>query len=128
MANWQMYQPNPAARNVGDCAIRAIAKALDTDWETAYALATMAGFQMNDLPNSNTVWGAVLRKRGFFRHIIPNTCPDCYTVGEFADDHPEGVYVVCTGNHVLTIKDGIAFDSWDSRQEIPIFYWSEEAE
>lgn len=30
------YNPNPAGRRVGDCAVRAVAKALDTDWETAY--------------------------------------------------------------------------------------------
>jgi hypothetical protein len=85
----------------------------------------MAGYQMNDMPSSNSVWGAVLRKRGFYRHIIPNTCPDCYTIGQFADDHPEGVYVVCTGNHVCVVENGTVFDSWDSRGEVPIFFWSE---
>ncbi len=125
MAEWKYYNPSPAARNVGDCSVRAIAKALDTDWETAYVLIAMTGYQMNDMPSSNSVWGSVLRKRGFYRHIVPNACPDCYTVGQFADDHPEGVYVVGTGNHVVTIRDGLVFDSWDSRNEIPIYFWSE---
>ena len=125
MAEWKMYNPSPAARNVGDCSVRAGAKALGTDWETAYVLITMAGFQMNDMPSSNSVWGAVLRKRGFYRHIIPNSCPDCYTVGQFADDHPKGVYVVGTGSHVVTVEDGVVFDTWDSRGEIPIYFWSE---
>lgn len=125
MAEWKYYNPSPAGRNVGDCSVRAIAKALDLDWETAYTLITMAGFQMNDMPSSNSVWGAVLRKRGFYRHIVPNACPDCYTVGQFADDHPNGIYVVGTGNHVVTVEDGTVFDSWDSRGEIPIYFWSE---
>ena len=125
MAEWKMFNPSPSARNVGDCSVRAIAKALNVDWETAYALITMAGFQMNDMPSSNSVWGSVLRRRGFYRYIIPNTCPDCYTVGEFADDHPEGTYVIGTGNHVVTVKDGDDYDSWDSRNEIPVYYWSE---
>ncbi len=125
---WTQYNPNPAGRNVGDCAVRAIAKALDTDWETAYALIAEAGYQMADMPSSNSVWGAVLRGRGFYRHALPNTCPDCYTVGQFAQDHPRGVYVVGTGSHVVTIRDGVAFDSWDSTQEIPVFFWSEEAD
>lgn len=128
MADWKQYNPNPAARNVGDCAIRAVAKALDTDWETAYAMVTMAGYQMGDMPSSNSVWGAVLRKRGYYRHIVPNTCPDCYTIGQFADDHPDGVFVVGTGNHVVTIEDGVVYDTWDSRNEIPVYYWSEEVE
>lgn len=33
---WDKYNPNPVGRSVGDCAIRAVAKALDVTWETAY--------------------------------------------------------------------------------------------
>ena len=127
MARWQMFLNNPAGRNVGDCAVRAVSAALGVDWETAYALIAKAGYQMADMPSSNGVWGAVLRQNGFYRHVIPNTCPDCYTIGDFADDHPEGVYVVGTGNHVVTIRDGVVFDSWDSRSEIGQYYWSKEA-
>lgn len=127
MAEWKQYANNPAGRNVGDCSVRAVSKALDVDWETAYVMITMAGYQMGDMPSSNSVWGAVLRKRGFYRHALPNDCPDCYTVADFADDHPQGVFVVGTGNHVVTVEDGVVYDSWDSRKEIPIYYWSEEA-
>ena len=128
MAEWKQWNPSPAGRNVGDCAVRAVAKALGVDWETAYVMITMAGYQMNDMPSSNAVWGAVLRKRGFYRHTVPNECPDCYTIGQFADDHPDGVFVVGTGNHVVTVVDGVIWDSWDSRSEIPVYYWSEEDE
>ena len=34
MNRWVWYNPSPTGRNVGDCAVRAIAKALDIDWET----------------------------------------------------------------------------------------------
>lgn len=128
MADWKQWNPNPAGRNVGDCAVRAVAKALGVDWETAYVMISMAGYQMGDVISSNSVWGAVLRRRGFYRHIIPNTCPECYSVGQFADDHPDGTFVVGTGNHVVTVVDGVIWDSWDSRSETPIYYWSEEDE
>lgn len=128
MSRWQMFSNNPAGRNVGDCAVRAVSLALDTDWETAYALIAMNGYLMGDMPSSNSVWGAVLRQNGFYRYAIPNTCPDCYSVGDFANDHPKGVYVVGTGNHVVTIKDGIVLDSWDSSREIPQFYWYKKEE
>ena len=123
MSRWRLYNPSPVGRNVGDCSVRAVAKALDTDWETAYALITMNGYLMGDMPSSNAVWGAVLRQNGFSRYAIPNTCPDCYTLEQFAEDHPSGTYVVGTGNHVATIRDGLIWDSWDSSQEIPQFYW-----
>ena len=128
MSKWTLYNPSPVGRNVGDCSVRAVAKALDTDWETAYALIAMNGYLMADMPSSNAVWGAVLRQNGFSRYAVPSTCPDCYTIGDFADDHPHGVYVVGTGNHVCTIRDGVIFDSWDSRSEIPQFYWRKKEE
>ena len=123
MAVWKQFNNNPTGRSVGDCAVRAVSVALNTDWETAYALIAMNGYLMGDVISSNAVWGAVLRQNGFYRRAVENTCPDCYTVADFADDHPHGVYVVGTGNHVCTIRDGVVFDSWDSRSEIPQFYW-----
>ena len=126
MSRWRLYNPSPVGRNVGDCAVRAIAKALNTDWETAYALIALNGYLMGDMPSSDAVWGAVLRQNGFSRWSIPNSCPDCYTIGDFAEDHPNGIYVVGTGTHVATIRDGIVYDSWDSTQEIPQFYWHKE--
>ena len=120
---WVEYNPNPAARRVGDCAVRAVAKALDTDWETAYATIAAAGFRMGDMPSSDSVWGAVLRQNGFYREAIPNTCPDCYTAEDFCRDNPEGVYVLGFGGHVATVQDGDLFDSWDSSREVPVYYW-----
>lgn len=120
---WQPWNPNPTGRNVGDCAVRAIAAALDVDWETAYAMIAVNGFAMGDMPSSNSVWGAVLRQNGFYRESIPNECPDCYTFEDFAADHPKGTFVLGTGSHTATIRDGILMDSWDSRREIPQFYW-----
>ena len=124
MMIWTQYNENPTGRNVGDCAVRAVSVALGIDWETAYALMALNGYLMGDMPSSNAVWGAVLRQHGFYRQAVPDTCPDCYTIGQFADDHPEGVYVVGTGNHVVTVRDGVVYDSWDSRTEIPQYYWS----
>jgi len=126
VSRWKNYNPSPVGRNVGDCAIRAVAKALNTDWETAYAMIALNGYLMGDMPSSNAVWGAVLRQEGFKRYAIPNRCPDCYTLDDFAKDNPKGVFVVGTGNHVATIKDGLIWDSWDSSKEIPIYYWTKE--
>jgi len=126
MAIWKQFNNNPVNRAVGDCAVRAVSVALGTDWETAYALIAMNGFLMADMPSSNSVFGAVLRQHGFSRYAIPNTCPDCFTIDDFADENPKGVYVVGTGNHVVTIKDGVIYDSWDSRREIPQYYWHKE--
>lgn len=46
---WIRYNPNPTGRTVGDCAVRAIAKALKIDWETAYELIAANGYRMGDM-------------------------------------------------------------------------------
>lgn len=120
---WIKFQNNPAGRNVGDCAVRAISVALSVDWETAYALLVAHGYMLADMPSSDAVWGAVLRKYGFVRESIPNTCPDCYTAEDFCHDHPEGVFVLGFGDHTATVVDGDIYDSWDSSRKIPQFVW-----
>lgn len=120
---WVKYNPNPCGRNVGDCSIRAISKALNTTWEDAYAIVSTFGFNMCDMPSSNSVWGAVLRSNGFYRKEIPNDCPDCYTAEDFCKDHQQGIYVLGFGTHVATVIDGNLYDSWDSTKEIPQYYW-----
>lgn len=117
------YNPNPTGRRVGDCAVRAIAKALKVDWETAYKLIVVNGYQMGDMPSSDSVWGSVLRQNGFYRKAIPNTCPDCYTAEDFAYEHPQGTFVLGFGGHVATIHNGDLFDTWNSLQLSPQYYW-----
>lgn len=120
---WKQFQNNPTGRNVGDCAVRAVSAALGVDWETAYLMIAANGYQMGDMPSSNSVWGAVLRQNGFYRTAIDNECPDCYTAADFARDHPEGVYVLGFGNHVATVVNGDILDAWDSSNEIPVYVW-----
>ena len=123
---YEYFNPNPAGRRVGDCAVRAVAKALNIDWETSYSLIAKNGFYMCDMPSSDSVWGVVLRQHGFNKHIVPNMCPDCYTAMDFVDDHNKGIYVIGFGGHVATAINGVLYDSWNSSNEIPIYYWTKE--
>lgn len=119
------YNPNPDKNLVGDCVIRAISKVTNQTWDDTYMGICFQGYIMKDMPSSNNIWGAYLKNKGFRRRVIPNTCPDCYTVRDFCYDHPEGVYMLATGTHVVAVEDGNYFDSWDSGSEIPIYYWQE---
>lgn len=120
---WIRYQPNPAGRNVGDCSVRAVSKALNISWEDAYAKIASNGYAMGDMPSSDSVWGSVLRQNGFYREAIPNECPDCYTAKDFCKDNPYGIYVLGFGGHVATVVDGDLYDSWNSENEIPVYVW-----
>lgn len=128
MSVWQEYNPSPVKARVGDCAVRALACALDISWDEAYIKLTVQGFNMCDMPSSNSVVNAVLKGSGFTRESIPNTCPNCYSFKDFCDDHPTGVYILGTGNHLACVKDGILMDAWNSEEEIPLYYWSREEE
>lgn len=120
---WVKWNPNPQGKQVGDCSVRAVARALNTMWETAYSGIAVQGFMMNDMPSNNGVWGAYLRHNGFVRKIIPNECPDCYTVNDFCAEHPHGVYVLAVHNHVVTVVDGDYYDTWDSGNEIVLYFF-----
>ena len=125
---WVMFNDNPTGRSVGDCAVRAVSVALGVDWETAYVKLAYNGYLMGDLPNSDAVWGSVLRQNGYSRKAIPDTCPDCYTAEQFCHDNPVGTYVLSFGGHVAAVQNGDIFDSWDSSKEIPQYYWYRKGE
>ena len=120
------YDPNPTGNRAGDCAVRAVAKALGTDWETAYVMIAVNGYQMGDVMSSDSVWGSVLRQHGFKRKTIPDTCPDCYTVEAFCYDNPHGTFVIGTGSHAVCVQNGNIFDAWDSSKEVPAYVWYKE--
>lgn len=123
------YNPNPVRSDgVGDCAVRAVAKATDLTWEQAYTELSTSGFLMGDVMNSDQVLAAVLRKHGFVRGSVPEECPDCYTVADFAMEHPDGTYVVKSDNHVATIIDGNIFDAWDSSKRVPLWFWKKKTD
>lgn len=117
------YNPNPLMLSVGDCTVRAISKVTGWDWQHTYLELMLQGYAMYDMPSANRVWGELLKKLGFIKQFIPDTCPDCYTIKDFCKDHPTDVYILGTGEHVVTIIDGNYYDSWDSGNEIPIYFF-----
>ena len=125
---WSNFNPNPTGRRVGDCAVRAVAKALGISWEQAYMKLALNGFLMGDMPSSNSVWGAVLRENGFKARAIPDECPNCYTAAQFLADNPQGTFVLGFGTHVATGINGILYDAWNSEDEIPQYVWYKEEE
>lgn len=118
--------PNPENNLTGDCTVRALSIILNTDWDSAYLKLMIYGFIIKDMPSSNRTWSTLLYDYGFRRHIIPDSCPDCYTIRQFCIDHPRGTFLLATGTHVIAVIDGNYYDSWDSGNEVPIYYWRKE--
>ena len=120
------YNPNPIHESVGDCTVRAISRVLKLDWHQAYLNIVMQGYMTYDMPSANHVWGEFLKTKGFSKHTIGPSCPDCYTVKDFCKDNPTGTYVLGTGDHVIAVVNGDYFDTWDSGNEVPIYYFEKE--
>ena len=123
---WIQSNNNPDKALVGDCTVRAISKAIGKPWDDTYIYVAVQAFKMKDSPASNRVWGEFLYANGFRRFIIPDSCPNCYTIKDFCEDHKDGKYILSTGTHVVCVVDGNYYDSWDSGDEIPIYYWRKE--
>lgn len=120
---WRNYNANPFGLKVGDCVVRAICQATDKSWEEAYLDLALQGYRMHDMPTANHVWGSYLKEQGFTRSALPANCPDCYTVAQFADEHPSGTYILALSGHVVCVQDGYWIDTWDSGDEVPLYYW-----
>ena len=114
---------NPLHRRADDCTVRAISTALNKPWEEVYADLCLEGLKFYDMPSANHVWGAYLKDKGFERSLVDDCGRDCYTVADFAQDHPEGTYILAISGHVVAVQDGDYYDSWNSGSEIPIYYW-----
>lgn len=120
---WVEKNENPRARRTIDCTIRAISTALEQDWDTTYVGVTAKAFELKDMPTANHVWGAYLREQGWTRDIIPNNCPECYTVADFCEDNPHGIYILALPEHVVCVIEGNYIDTWDCGDEVPLYYW-----
>ncbi len=126
MKMYIFFNNNPKGLKIGDCVVRAISAALNQPWERTYIDLCIEGFMYADMPNSNAIWASYLRSKGFKRYSIPDSCPDCYTVEQFSEDHPFGVYVCCTGTHAVCVKDGNVLDNWNSLGETVSYYFTKE--
>lgn len=115
------YNKNPLYKRVGDCTVRAIATALEESWQEIYIWLCVYGFMFCDLPSANYVWGEYLKSKGFRRYVIDQD--GLYTVNDFCNDNPHGTFILALQSHVVCVKNGDFYDTWNSGEEIPIYYW-----
>ena len=120
---WIEYNPNPKKLHVGDCTVRSICAVTGLDWHTVHkALCDLSG-DMADMPSADRVWWALLEQMGFSRKKMIDRCPECYTVAQFAYDHPRGIYVLGPHEHAVAVINGDWWDSWDSGNTVPTYYF-----
>jgi hypothetical protein len=117
------YNANYCDLFTGDCVIRAICKAENMDWHDVYDDLSVQGRMMCAWGDTNAVWGAYLESIGYSLSIIDRSLVGRYTVKDFIEDHPYSTYIVATGSHVVCIKQGVAYDTWNSLGEQVAYYF-----
>lgn len=120
---WIRCNPNPKRKEVPDCVVRAIAVATGRTWHEVYDDICRVGRDECNMPSVNAVWGKYLYSVGFEPFLLSETCPTCVTVRRFCDRYHSGTYIIGTGTHAVAVIDGDYYDSWDSGNEVPNYFW-----
>ena len=120
MAQFRYWNENPNGEKRNDCVTRAITFA------------------------SGLPYAEVRRKLFHTSKLLKcesKLCPTCYsfaiqevlggvpvncngmTVGEFADLHPNGTYLIRISGHLLCVQDNCVYDLWDNRNRFCDLAW-----
>ena len=122
---YRYFNPNPRRLQVGDCTVRALSAIAGGSWYDAYDKLCDRGRSMANMPSADVVWADELRRLGLRMRSLPDCYPACYTVADFAEDHPRGIYVLAPQGHAVAVIDGCYLDSYDSGLMIPNLYFEE---
>lgn len=120
------FNPNCKGKHVTDCVVRAICRLENLSWLESFDQLTEICRQECDMPSSDKMWGLFLHSRGYTKHMIPEGTPFWYSVRDFCTDHPVGSYIVKTSGHVIAVVNGDYYDTFDSGDKYPIYYWRKE--
>ena len=120
------YNNNTKNKKTGDCVIRAIAFATNTEWETTYKdladLGIKKGLMLNDPKN----WRAYLKKLGYDAKKMPKKFNNKrYSLEEFCDRIAEEdkTYIVKIASHLTVVKDKNLYDTWNCSRKYVGNYW-----
>lgn len=120
------FNPNPKKReDASDCVVRALCKATGKDWDTVFNELVEIAFELKVMPNSDDAYKVYLeRSKDFKEHKISiKKGSKRPTVQSFAEKHKKGTFVLRVANHLVTVKDGYFYDTWDCGIKSVYKYW-----
>lgn len=125
---WKYYQPNKKdiKDEVGDCAIRAFTKALNKSWLEVFDDLIYYAREHQCLLNQKPAYQDYLINEGW--HYQSNgKISKTKTVLKFCKLHNQGTYIlyikVGYRTHLVTVADGIYYDTWDCGNYCVYGYW-----
>ncbi|MDT3386852.1 MAG: hypothetical protein LIR46_03665 [Bacteroidota bacterium] len=120
---WVYANPNPEGLSVPDCVIRAMCIALNKPWEEVSDELYSIARSSHTVTCDDHAWGKYLYMHGARPFTLPEACPTCISVKAFSTIFNTGIYIIGTGHHAVCVIDGNYYDTWDSGNEIPTFFW-----
>lgn len=112
---WHEYNPNPKKKNIGDCSLRAYCAAFGWTWEEAFEKSSEIAKNEALMMDTHKTCEKVMESEGYvIDEEFKKSKRKDLTVNEFALTHPYGIYFLNTHGHLLCVKDGEYWDSWDS--------------
>lgn len=120
MSRFVYYNRNPNGDTIGDCVCRAISLAMNLPYEIVdEKLELTANLLDCDSPICVCCYDFLLSDVFKLRKVQGEDL----TVGEFADLHPYGIFLVRVPEHLTCIIDNTVFDIWDCRNELCDIVW-----
>lgn len=114
---WKYYNANSKGNFVNDCVVRAISKAENKTWDKTY----------KELSNIAQKQGIILDDVNFVEPLLDSRYKrSCYRnkyVGDFANEHPLGTYLITMNGHITCCIDGTIYDTFDCRNRIMKCAW-----
>jgi hypothetical protein len=114
---YKFYNANAAGKFHNDCTVRAISLAEGKTWDETYEeLSAIAQYNGIILDDVNFI-------EPFLDSRYDKICYDNIYVGEFAEEHPKGTYLITMKGHITCCIDGIIYDTFDCRDKIVWCAW-----
>lgn len=115
---YKFYNANVHNNFVNDCVIRSVSVAENKSWEQTYdelsKIAKRNGILLDDVDFVDPLLD--------FRYKRVEVYPDS-TVGDFAEEHDAGTYLITMTNHITVAIDGVIYDTFDCRGRLVKNAW-----
>ena len=115
--SYKFYNANALGKFHNDCVIRSISLAEGKTWDETYE-------ELSKIAQHN---GILLDDVNFVEPYLDSkydrVCFDGKYVGEFADEHPEGKYLITMNGHICCCLEGTIFDTFDPRGRLMWCAW-----
>ena len=124
--SYKYYQPNKKdlKDEYGDCVIRALTKALNMEWLQVFDEMQPISREMQVPFDCRPCYEKYIESKGLkYIGISNKKGTKRPTVDRFAKDHTTGTYILRVAHHLVTVVDGIYYDTWDSGEKSLYGYW-----